>query len=101
MFNRLYAHVKDQISDRQHGFVPGKSVQSNLLEYTNFIVESIAKGGQIDTIFTDFSKAFDKVSHNLLTQDLERYGVKGVHRRWFQTYLINRTQYRKHQVERD
>lgn len=92
MFNRLYAHVKEYISIYQHGFVQGKSVQSNLLEYVNFIVESISNGGQIDTIFTDFSKAFDKVSHNLLLQDLEKVGVKGGYRSWFHTYLTNRTQ---------
>lgn len=92
MFNRLYAHVKDHISAYQHGFVPGKSVQSNLLEFVNFIVESISNGGQIDTIFTDFSKAFDKVSHNLLLQDLETVGVKGDYGRWFHTYLTGRTQ---------
>lgn len=71
------------ISARQHGFVPGKSVQSNLLEYINFIVESIWNGGQIDAIVTDFWKDFDKV----------KGGVKGVHRSWFQSYLVNRTQY--------
>lgn len=93
MFNRLYAHVKDHISAYQHGFIPDKSVQSNLLEYVNFIVESISQGGQVDTIFTDFSKAFDKVSHNLLIQDLEKVGVKGSYKSWFHTYLTDRTQF--------
>lgn len=93
MFNRLHAHVKGHISEFQHGFVPGKSVQSNLLEYLNFIVQSISDGGQIDTVFTDFSKAFDRVSHNLLLQDLELVGVKGTSKRWFHTYLTGRTQF--------
>lgn len=53
IFNRLYAHVREHIRPSQHGFVSGKSVQSNLLEYMNFIVKSISNGGHVDTIFTD------------------------------------------------
>lgn len=92
IFNRLYEHVRKQINPKQHGFVPGKSTQTNLIEYTNFIVESISKGGQVDTILTDFCKAFDKVSHNILSQDLESVGVKDVCLNWFRSYLIDRTQ---------
>lgn len=93
MFNRLYSHVKGHISTSQHGFVPGRSVQSNLLEFVSFIVESISKGGQVDTVFTDFSKAFDKVSHDLLISDLGGVGVKGNCKDWFRTYLVGRTQF--------
>lgn len=93
IFDRLYEHVKMHIVRPQHGFVPGKSTITNLLEYINFIVESISNGGQVDTIFTDFSKAFDKVSHNLLLQDLENYGVKGIYLNWFSSYLVGRSQY--------
>lgn len=92
VFNRLYAHIRIHIRLSQHGFLPGKSSLTNLLEHMNFIVDAIANGGQVDTIFTDFSKAFDKVSHNLLLQDLESIGVKEVYLRWFRTYLVDRTQ---------
>lgn len=95
VFNRLYGHVKEHVSIHQHGFVPGKSVQSNLLVYLNFTVESVSNGGQVDTIYTDFSKAFDMVSHNLLLQDLELVGAKTTYRDWFHAYLTDRTQYVK------
>lgn len=90
VFNRLYSHIKDFISDAQHGFVSGKSTLTNLLEFVNYIVESMANGGQVDTIFTDFSKAFDQVSHNILLQDLKNYGVKGVLQNWFRSYITER-----------
>jgi predicted acetyltransferase len=32
---------------------------------------------QTDVLFMDFSKAFDKVSHNLLTHKLYYYGMPG------------------------
>jgi hypothetical protein len=39
---------------------------SNLLEYTSFILKSMEDGFQVDSIYTSFSKAFDKVRHQLL-----------------------------------
>lgn len=75
IFGHLYKNVKGKISLFQHGFVAGRSTVTNLLEYVHNVVEAIANGGQIDTIFTDFSKAFDKVSHNLLLQELRNCAV--------------------------
>lgn len=93
MFNRLYGHIREYISLSQHGFVSGRSTQTNLLEFVNFVVHSIANGGQVDTIFTDFSKAFDQVSHNLLLQDLENFGVNGAILQWFESHLNGRSQF--------
>jgi hypothetical protein len=52
--------------DCQHGFVKGKSNVFNSLEYPSFVLKSIEDGCQVDSIYTDFSKAFDKVHHCLL-----------------------------------
>lgn len=38
IFNKLYEHVREHISSSQHGFVSGRSTQSNLLEYVNYII---------------------------------------------------------------
>jgi len=40
----------------------------------------------------DFSKAFDKVSHNLLTSKLNYYGIQGKTNTWILNVLSNRTQ---------
>jgi hypothetical protein len=40
----------------------------------------------------DFSKAFDKVSHNLLTHKLNYYGIQGNTNTWMHNFLSNRTQ---------
>lgn len=47
---------------------------------------------QVDFIFTDFRKAFDKVDHLLLLQKLAFNGIRGNLLRWFISYLTNRTQ---------
>jgi hypothetical protein len=44
----------------------GKSTVSNLHEYSSFILKSIESGCQVESIYMDFSKAFDKVRHRLL-----------------------------------
>lgn len=93
IFGHLYKSVRNQFSRVQHGFIKGRSTLSNLLEYVHNVVEGIANGGQIDTIFTDFSKAFDKVSHNILLQKLRNYGVDRSFLPWFETYLVDRSQF--------
>jgi hypothetical protein len=47
---------------------------------------------QIDVLIMDFSKAFDKVSHNLLTHKLNYYGIQGNTNTWMHNFLSNRTQ---------
>jgi hypothetical protein len=39
---------------------------TNLLEYASFVPNSIEEGWQVDSVYTDFSKAFDRVRHQLL-----------------------------------
>jgi hypothetical protein len=46
---------------------------------------------QIDVLIMDFSKAFDKVSHNLLTHKLNYYGMQGTTNTWIHNFLSNRT----------
>jgi Reverse transcriptase (RNA-dependent DNA polymerase) len=62
----MYKNLQRLISDNQHGNVKGRSIVSNLLEYTSFILKSMEDGIQVDSIHTDFSNAFDKVRHQLL-----------------------------------
>ncbi len=93
IFNKVYAHVKRFITPSQHGFVTKKSTLTNLLEFTTRITDSILDGGQLDIIFTDFSKAFDQVSHELLLLKLQNFGIKSNILQWFRSYLTERTQY--------
>lgn len=48
---------------------------------------------QVDAIFIDFAKAFDRVPHNKLIEKLKSIGINSQILSWVAAYLSNRTQY--------
>ena len=78
--------------DNQHGFTKKKSPITNLLEALNIWSEAISHGLPVDVIYLDFEKAFDKVPHQRLLLQLERYGIRGQVLSWIKDYLHNRNQ---------
>ena len=93
IFNHLYPFVEDTLHPLQHGFIKGRSCASQLLKVYHSIGSVLDKGGQVDIIFLDFSKAFDCISHDLLLYKLQHvYGIDGCLLLWFQDYLSNRSQ---------
>lgn len=88
----VYPHVESSIIQQQHGFMKKKSTLTNLMLYSNFIFESVDQRTQVDAIYTDFRKAFDKVDHLLMLKKLAFNGIKGNLLRWFASYLSKRTQ---------
>lgn len=90
--NIVYPIVHRIVIPSQHGFVRNRSCITNLLLYTNFLFERMDACEQVDAVYTDFCKAFDKVDHLLLLQKLAFNGIKGNLLRWFTSYVRNRTQ---------
>ena len=73
--DKLYVLISKSISPHQLGFLAGKSSITNLVYFTKYVVDSMEAGYQVDVIYTHFSKAFDKVNHNILIGKLG-YTVK-------------------------
>ena len=46
----------------------------------------------VDAILMDFSKAFDKVSHQRLAIKLDHYGIRSNLLQWIKSFLANRSQ---------
>ena len=82
--------VNNLINKNQHGFVPGRSAQTQWLEHYKDIFETIEKGMRMDTVFLDFAKAFDKVDHSILMRKVIGQGIKGKIGRWILEFLSNR-----------
>ena len=54
------------IKSSQHGFSSGESCLTNLLIYLEQVTSEIDNGIPVDTLYPDFSEAFDKVPHDRL-----------------------------------
>ena len=61
-----YLLDNDLIAPEQHGFVPKKACNTNLLETMDLVTEAINLGFIVDLILLESAKAFDKVSHTKL-----------------------------------
>jgi hypothetical protein len=79
----------------QHGFFKGRSTVSNLIEFTTYVLNCMENGVQVDAIYTDFSKAFDNVSHRLLLRKLAKLGFGDSFLVWIGSYLLGREQFLK------
>lgn len=75
-----------------HGFLKGRSTTSNLVVCSVFLSEHMSRRSQVDVIYTDYSKCFDRIDHGLLMNKLLRIGVRGNLYRWFSSYVENRYQ---------
>ncbi|CAD6227956.1 GSCOCG00012025001-RA-CDS, partial [Cotesia congregata] len=78
------------ISTKQHGFVSGHSTATNLYLYTGHVLDAMNEGLTTHTIYTDFSKAFDMVDHQVLIKKLDRYNIKNKALEWLKSYLSDR-----------
>ena len=80
------------ITQCQHGFVSGKSCSTQLIECLDIWTEILDNHGQVDIIYLDYAKAFDKVPHERLIKKLEGYGIGGNILNWTHDFLRNRRQ---------
>ena len=81
------------ITEKQHGFLSKRSTVTNLLSTVNSWFRSRSKNQNIHAVYTDFSKAFDTVSHEKLLFKLSKYGCAGEAFKWIKSFLSSRTQF--------
>ena len=80
------------LSPKQYGFISGRSTVTQLLYYLDECINKVANGGVVDSVYLDFSKAFDTVPHRRLLAKLQAYGIEGDVLNWIQAFLQDRTQ---------
>lgn len=90
--DKLTPCLTNVICVEQHGFVPKRSMVTNLAVYHCAVSAALDKGLQVDTVYTDFRKAFDSVDHQILLHKLAAYGFSGPLLSWIGSYLMGRVQ---------
>ena len=65
-----YFLSNDLFCNSQYGFIKGRSAVLQLLRVADDWTKAIDQGKQVDIIYTDFEKAFDKVAHRRLVSKL-------------------------------
>ena len=76
----------------QHGFRKFRSCETQLIGFIDDMIRNLDDGKQTDVRIREFSKAFDKVSHNFLTHKLKHYAIRGKVNNWIESFLSGRTQ---------
>lgn len=92
IYDQLFYSFKNLIATEQHGFFAKRSIETNLVSYYQFLSTALDRRVQVDSVYADFSKAFDKVDHNLLVGKLAGMGMYGSLLSWFSSYLHGRSQ---------
>ena len=92
--DKVLRHMRenDLLSEHQHGFLPGRSTITQLLEAMDYWTEALDSGNDIDIIYLDFQKAFDSVPHQRLLKKLKSYNIGGKVYKWLESFLLNRRQ---------
>ncbi|KAG7306984.1 hypothetical protein JYU34_007107 [Plutella xylostella] len=93
VYPHIHNHFRRHFSDHQHGFMKSRSTCTNLVSFVEFLSEAIDEHRQVDVVYTDFSKAFDKVDHKNLIKKLSIYGIFGSLLLWLGSYLTDRNFY--------
>ena len=94
IYSSISSHLEKHniICEEQHGFQKHKSCETQLIYTTHDFASVLNSGGEIDALFLDFSKAFDKVPHVRLYHKLEHYRICPQILNWIGDFLKNRHQ---------
>lgn len=88
---KLLHHIESIIPTSQHGFMRARSTTTNLMCATEYIQTNIYARHQVDAIYFDLSKAFDRVDHKIMAQKLAKLGMPYSMLRAIMTFITNRT----------
>ena len=81
------------ISSSQYGFRSGHSTIHPMVQFMNYVSETLNKKQHAVAIFCDLRKAFDTCNHTILFKKMEKMGIRGLTLDWFKNYLTDRKQF--------
>ena len=90
--DQVVTHLLEEKLLSKYGFIAGRSTITQLLLYLDECIKKVANGDVVDSIYLDFSKAFDTVPHRRMLGKLEAYCIRGNSLSWIKGFLYDRTQ---------
>ena len=92
--NHVVKYMKQNklFSDKQYGFISGRSTSLQLLTVLEEWTKALDDGFSIDCIYMDYKKAFDTVPHKRLLGKLCSYGFTDQMVGWMTSFLTGRVQ---------
>ena len=70
MYNAIYSYVAPYPTDWQHGFVRGLLCATQLVFSHRQRSKALDESKQVEVVFLNFAKAFDRVANNILRQKI-------------------------------
>jgi hypothetical protein len=92
--NKLLTYTSQYglLNDSQHGFRRRRSTDSILITFFEYVTDKVDNSFIVDSIYFDFSKAFDTVPHSLLLNKLYSFGIRHHALKWIHNFLSDRFQ---------
>ena len=87
-----FMEENNRLNKNQHEFRKGRSCLTQLLAHHDNVLNLLEQGYNVDVVYLDFEKAFDKVDHNILLQKLKNENIDGKTLQWIKCFLEDRTQ---------
>ena len=91
---QLVKHLEDLglMDATQHGCRPGRSTLTQLIFQYEKILDLLLDGDNVDVLYLDFEKAFDKVDLGLMLAKIRDLGIGGKHGAWLGAFVMDRRQ---------
>ncbi|CAB4010973.1 Hypothetical predicted protein, partial [Paramuricea clavata] len=89
VYNVVFEFFSNKITS-QHGFYPRRSCATQLTQVVHLLAQSMDNKQQVDLVYLDFAKAFDRVPHSKLICKLHLLGIRDPLLSWFRSYLYKR-----------
>lgn len=86
-----YLESNSLIPNNQHGFRSGRSTETLMLSALNDWTKALDQKINVDVVYFDFMKAFDKVPLSKLIYQLEKIGVHPRIIKWIKNFISDRS----------
>ena len=86
VLSNINQHLNASINPKQHGFRQGLSCTTQLVTTVDDIMKMVDKNISVHAAVLDFSKAFDRVPHDLLVEKLLLMGIDSSIVKWIEIF---------------